>query len=90
LLAHGRWFFPGTPTKTGRHDIAEIGVKHQKSKINQPTFENQVFPFIQLSFLASRVVYLTLIRCRFDQKPDNLFQYTYMYMFGLMKRKKVY
>jgi hypothetical protein len=38
LLAHGRWFSPGTPassiTKTGRHDIAEIllsGVKHQKS-----------------------------------------------------------
>jgi hypothetical protein len=32
LLPHGRWFFPGIPTKTGRHDIAEIGVKHQKSK----------------------------------------------------------
>ena len=39
LLAHGRWFFPGTPasstTKTGRHDIAEIllklALKHQKS-----------------------------------------------------------
>jgi hypothetical protein len=31
LLAHGRWFSPGTPasytTKTGRHDIAEILVK---------------------------------------------------------------
>jgi hypothetical protein len=28
LLAHGRWFSPGTPasstTKTGRHNIAEI------------------------------------------------------------------
>jgi hypothetical protein len=28
LLAHSRWFSPGTPasstTKTGRHDIAEI------------------------------------------------------------------
>jgi hypothetical protein len=42
LLAHGRWFFPGTvassTTKTGRHDIAEISLKlalkHQKS-INQ-------------------------------------------------------
>jgi hypothetical protein len=35
LLAHGRWFSPGTPvsstTKTGRHDIAENGAKHQKS-----------------------------------------------------------
>jgi hypothetical protein len=40
LLAHGRWFFPGTlassTTKSGRHDIAEIllkvALKHQKSK----------------------------------------------------------
>ena len=39
LLAHGRWFSPGTPasstTKTGRHDMAEILLKvalnHQKS-----------------------------------------------------------
>ena len=35
-LTHGRWFSAGTPatstTKTGRHDIAESGVKHQKSK----------------------------------------------------------
>ena len=43
LLAHGRWFSPGTPaystTKTDRHDIAEIllkvALKHQKSKSNQ-------------------------------------------------------
>ena len=40
LFAHGRWFSPGTPasittkTYTGHHDIAEIGIKHQKS-INQ-------------------------------------------------------
>jgi len=42
LLAHGRWFSPGTlassTTKTGGHDIAEIllkvALKHQKS-INQ-------------------------------------------------------
>jgi len=40
MLAHGRWFSPGTPasstTKTGRHDIAEVllkvALKHQKSK----------------------------------------------------------
>ena len=37
LLAHGRWFSPGTPassnTNTGHHDIAEVlcGVKHNKS-----------------------------------------------------------
>ena len=43
LLAHGRWFSPGTPasstTKTGRHDIAEIllkvALKHQKIKSNR-------------------------------------------------------
>jgi hypothetical protein len=41
LLAHGRWFSPGTlassTTKNGRHDIAEIllkvMLKHKKSKI---------------------------------------------------------
>jgi hypothetical protein len=31
LLAHGRWFYPGTPAsstnKTGRHDITEILLK---------------------------------------------------------------
>jgi hypothetical protein len=35
LLAHGRWFSLGTAAsstiKTGRHDIAESGVKHNKS-----------------------------------------------------------
>ena len=35
LFAYGRWFSPGTPassiSKTGRHDIAESGIKHNKS-----------------------------------------------------------
>jgi hypothetical protein len=39
LLAHGRWFSPGSPasstTKTGRHDIAEILLKVAISTINQ-------------------------------------------------------
>ena len=39
LLAHGRWFSPGTPassnTKTGRHDIAEILLKVAFYTINQ-------------------------------------------------------
>jgi hypothetical protein len=38
LLAHGRWFSPGTPapstTKTGRHDIAEILLKEVIKKDN--------------------------------------------------------
>jgi hypothetical protein len=39
LLAHSRWFSPGTPasstTKTGRHDIAEILLKVALSTKNQ-------------------------------------------------------
>jgi hypothetical protein len=39
LLAHGWWFYPGTPassiTKTGRHDIAEILLKVALNTINQ-------------------------------------------------------
>ena len=39
LLAHGRWFSPGTPasstTKTGRHDIAEILLKVALDTKNQ-------------------------------------------------------
>ena len=41
LLAHGRWFSPGTPasstTKTGRHDIAEIQLKVALKTNNQIT-----------------------------------------------------
>jgi hypothetical protein len=36
LFAHGRWFSPGTPasstTKTGCHDIAESGIKHNQNQ----------------------------------------------------------
>ena len=39
LLAHGRWFSPGTSasstTKTGRHDVAEILLKVALSTKNQ-------------------------------------------------------
>jgi hypothetical protein len=39
LLAHGRWFSPGTPasssTKTVRHDIAEILLKVALNTKNQ-------------------------------------------------------
>jgi len=44
LLAHGRWFSPGTPassiTKTGRRDIAEILLKVAVSKIKSKS--NQI------------------------------------------------
>ena len=51
LLAHGRWFSQGTPasssstTKTGRHDIAESDIKHQKSNQVNQTFENRLDKF---------------------------------------------
>ena len=42
LLAHGRWFSPGTPasstTKTGCHDIAEILLKVALNTKNQSIF----------------------------------------------------
>jgi hypothetical protein len=44
LLAHGRWFFPGTPasstTKTGRHDIAEILLKVALNTKNQKSIKS--------------------------------------------------
>ena len=59
LLAHGRWFSPGTPnsstTKTGRHDIAEIllkvALKHHKSKsINQIAMDRFLLTYICLLY----------------------------------------
>jgi hypothetical protein len=51
LLAHGRWFSPGTPasstTKTARHDIAEILLKvalNTKKQINR----NQICWILEL------------------------------------------
>ena len=47
LLAHGRWFSPGTPasstTKTGCHDIAEILLKVALSTINQSQIKSMSF-----------------------------------------------
>ena len=72
LLAHGRWFSPGTPTssttKTGRHDIAEIllkvALKHQKSKYQsnhiQVIFHGfflLFFVFIYFSFVLSFCIF---------------------------------
>jgi hypothetical protein len=49
LLAHGRWFSPGTPasstTKIGRHDIAEILLKMALNTKNQSIKINH-FPLI--------------------------------------------
>jgi hypothetical protein len=47
LLAHGRWFPPGTPasstTKNGHHDIADILMKVAlKHKISNQIKSNQI------------------------------------------------
>jgi hypothetical protein len=63
LLAHGRWFSPGTPasstTKTGRHDIAESGVKNKKS-INQSTIYSCVRPPLTRVDTVSLNILLTM------------------------------
>ena len=60
LLAHGRWFFLGTPassiTKTGRHDVAEILLKVAFSTINQSI--NHYIDIIRVSLLCKRYVAL--------------------------------
>jgi hypothetical protein len=54
LLAHGRWFSPGTPasstTKTGRHDIAEILQKVALSTKNQSINQSISFKFMLAPF----------------------------------------
>ena len=46
LLAHGRWFSPGSPasstTKTGRHDRTEILLKVALNTINQIKSSNRI------------------------------------------------
>jgi hypothetical protein len=49
LLAHGRWFSPGTPasstTKTGRHDIAKILLKVKLNTKNQSLNQKTLMVF---------------------------------------------
>jgi hypothetical protein len=57
LLAHGRWFSPGTPasstTKTGRHDIAEILLKVALNTKNQSI--NQSFIVFEMKLTEKRL-----------------------------------
>ena len=49
LLAHGRWFSPSTPasstTKTCHHDIAESGIKYNKSNLQCEIIQNMLIIF---------------------------------------------
>jgi hypothetical protein len=64
LLAHGRWFSPGTPassnTKTGRHNIAEIMLKvalKQQKSINQPIIGSPTVTLIYTINKQSQIRY---------------------------------
>jgi len=58
LLAHGRWFSPGTPassiTKTGRHEIAEILLKVALNTKNQ----NQINHHFEIMSHKSKNIYV--------------------------------
>ena len=64
LLAHGRWFSPGTPasstTKIGRHDIAEILLIVASSTINQIKSNVMIFSatFNNISVISWRSILL--------------------------------
>jgi hypothetical protein len=86
LLAHDRWFFPGTPasstTKTGRHDIAEILLKvalSTKNQIKSNHKYNIVLLFIPCVTFGSLCLYIVGLilfahvakQARIDPLADN-------------------
>ena len=66
LLAHGRWFSPGTPasstTKTGRNDIAEILLKvalntiYQSINLFNDNFQYFMYNYVYFSFSAKTMI----------------------------------
>ena len=65
LLAHGRWFCPGTPasstTKTGCHDIAEILLKVALNTIRSI---NQLEPGHKITFCVWLIyIYIICVFC---------------------------
>ena len=66
LLAHGRWFSPGTPasstTKTGRHDIAEVLLKvalntiYQSINLFNDNFQYFMYNYVYFSFSAKPMI----------------------------------
>ena len=61
LLDHGRWFSTGTlasfTTKTGGHDIAESGIKHNKS-INQSIFYSKLIDCILFKIIVQNICFM--------------------------------
>ena len=72
LLAHIRWFSPGTPasstTKTGRHDIAEILLK-----VSNQIKSNQIQPSYIFVHEAAELYFLKVswsFICQRNKKPN--------------------
>jgi hypothetical protein len=80
LLAHGRWFSPGTPasstTKTGRHDIAEILLKVALNTIKSNLMVLGQFSYY-LRTIRATVSRLLRTACVFVGRR-NLFNLFYM------------
>ena len=59
MLAHGRWFSPGTPasstTNTGRYDIAEILLKVALSPTNNQSIYGIYLPLWYLQFFLKTI-----------------------------------
>jgi hypothetical protein len=78
LLAHGRWFSPGTPasstTKTGRHDIAEILLKvalNTKSlkKTLLKNYENMFFEKLRSFNINNKLFLYSKIKTNYIIEP---------------------
>jgi hypothetical protein len=93
LLAHGRWFSPGTPasfsTKTGPHDIVEILLKVALSTINQ------IKSNIIVLMAAVVSVVCLLLKCEYWHNIYiynwfEIFRYMVKYQQNEMLTRKVY
>ena len=83
LLAHGRWFSPGTPvsstTKTGRHDLAEILLKVALNAKNQIKSNYRIYhralSTIHVCYYPCICVYARLVTYMYvdsRQNPPNI------------------
>jgi hypothetical protein len=78
LLAHGRWFSPGTPasytTKTGCHDITEILLNNTKNQIKSKSNLDVrwIFFFRKQTLLPADILRVEILT---NQQSDRRFQF---------------
>ena len=96
LLAHGRWFSPGTPasstTKTGRNDIAEIMLKvalnTKNQSINLINFHKLPNPSLVLIIVMFYVIELLYMNIFYPLQSNLALPNAKLTIFE--KRKKIY